>query len=178
MKLLARLTPLTKNTAALISAERAYVKLSILDPGVQHRETEGQFFVTVQVKNFGRTPTTVSDARIGAEYREHSDLLPAEPPVRSTEGQARRTGFLVPGEDFMFEKNFGLGSSSLEASRSKRLWVFGYVDYVALGKRYRSGFARLYEPSLRRDIRNLSPDTERGGYDFDRKRERDEGDDR
>ncbi len=164
------------NTAAMILAERAYVKMSILDPGVQWRNDDRQFYVKVVVKNFGRTPATVTDTRIYASIREHGDLLSTEFPYPPDDREARHTGFLVPGEDFPFEKNFPITKSSPRQDSSKRLWIFGHVDYIALGNRYRFGFARLYEPVLDGGERNIMTVTE-GRYDFDRERKPEEGDD-
>ena len=164
------------NTASLISAERAYIKMSILDPGVQWREDDRQFYVKVTVKNFGRTPAAVTDTRIHASIREHGDLLPTEWSYPPRDGEARHSGFLVPGEDFPFEKNFPRVKNSPKSDSSKRLWIFGHVDYIALGNRYRYGFARLYEPVLNGSSRNIIPATE-GTYDFDKERKQGEGDD-
>ncbi|MER0171075.1 MAG: hypothetical protein DU489_10800 [Nitrosomonas sp.] len=160
------------NAASLISAERAYVKMSILDPGVQWRNDDRQFYVQVEVKNFGRTPATVTDTRVYASIREHGDLLPTEFPYPPRGEEARHTGFLVPGEDFSFEKHFPMAKSSPRQDSSKRLWIFGHVDYIALGNRYRFGFARLYEPVLDGGKRNIMTVTE-GRYDFDRERKSD-----
>lgn len=164
------------NTAAMILAERAYVKMSILDPGVQWRNDDRQFYVKVVVKNFGRTPATVTDTRIYACIREHGDLLPTEFPYPPRGEEARHTGFLVPDEDFQFERNFPIVRDSPRQDSSKRLWIFGHVDYIALGNRYRFGFARLYDPELDGGKRNIMTVTE-GRYDFDRERKPDEGDD-
>lgn len=164
------------NTASLILAERAYVKMSILDPGVQWRDDDRQFYVKVEVKNFGRTPATVTDTRVYASIREHGDLLPTEFPYPPRGEEARHTGFLVPDEDFPFEKHFPMAKNSPRLDSSKRLWIFGHVDYIALGNRYRFGFARLYEPVLNGGKRNVMTVTE-GRYDFDRERKPGEGDD-
>jgi hypothetical protein len=160
------------NTASLITAERAYVKLSILVPGVQWRANTGNFHVEAQAKNFGRTPATVTDTRIGKKICEHGDALPQDPPYQSREGQAKHTGFLVQDDHFTFEKNFG---GFIKNQSNQKLWIYGYVDYITFGKRYRFGFARVYRPGLREDIINLLPDTEAGPYDYDRERNRDEG---
>jgi len=164
------------NTASLILAERAYVKMSILDPGVQWRDDDRQFYVKVEVKNFGRTPATVTDTRVYASIRKHGDLLPTEFPYPPRGEEARHTGFLVPDEDFPFEKHFPMAKNSPRRNSSKRLWIFGHVDYIALGNRYRFGFARLYEPVLNGGKRNVMAVTE-GRYDFDRERKPSEGDD-
>lgn len=164
------------NTASLISAERAYVKMSILDPGIQWHEDDRQFYVKAKAQNFGRTPAAVTDTRIWVGIREHGDLLPTEFPYPAKGEEARHTGFLMPADNFMFEKHFPKASASPRQDSSKRLWVYGHVDYIALGNRYRSGFARLYEPILNGGERNILPVTE-GQYDFDRARKPGEGDD-
>ena len=165
------------NAASLIDAERAYVTLSILDPGVQWRPNdERQFFVKVRAKNFGRTPATVTHIRLHANIREHGDLLPVEFPYQEDEGTVHRTGFLVPVDDFVFDRNFPLAPSQPRRDSSRRLWIFGHVDYMTLGRRYRYGFACQYEPCLDGGARNVMPAAE-SRYDFDRQRVQGEGND-
>jgi hypothetical protein len=165
------------NTASLIAAERAYVTLSILDPGVQwHPRDERQFFVKARVKNFGRTPGTVTHVRLHASVREHGDLLPSEFIYAEGEAKVGRTGFLVPSDDFLFDRYFPLAPSQPRHDSSRRLWIYGHVDYMTLGRRYRYGFACLYEPALDGGARNIMPATE-SRYDFDRERKQGEGND-
>lgn len=164
------------NTASLISAERAYVTISIIAPGVQLQDDDRPIFVRAKVQNFGRTPATVTDTRIWVSIREHGDLLPEEFPYPTRAGEARHTGFLVPTDDFQFEQYFPIGTSSATENTSKRLWLFGHVDYIALAGRYRHGFARLYEPRLNGREINIMAVTE-GRYDFDRERKPNEGED-
>jgi hypothetical protein len=168
---------------ALMLSERAYLTITFEMPGVRwNTNNRDGLFLSVRVQNFGRTPAAVTDIRIGLSVRDNGDLLPLEFPYPNREQEdACPNGILVPGDHLLNDLYLGLRQTARESVQAseKRLWLFGHVDYIDIfGKRRRAGLVRLYERALegRADSTNLMSSTERR-YDFDRERNKGEGND-
>jgi len=171
---------------------RAYVKLSHNPPGLTFETDRGVFRVTIQVKNFGRTPARITNVLINSRVLSTSDPLSDTPDY--TKDSATYEGlsaFLVAGDEAFLSMAFsGVASESLRAVelKMKKLLLNGYVDYIdQFGQRHRAGWARLYDPD--RDNRQYYPSdedfakrsnlvfVEKQGYNYDRERMQREGND-
>jgi len=171
---------------------RAYVKLSHNQPGLTFETDRGVFRVTIQVKNFGRTPARITNVLINSRVLSTSDPLSDTPDY--TKDSATYEGlsaFLVAGDEAFLSMAFsGVASESLRAVelKMKKLLLNGYVDYIdQFGQRHRAGWARLYDPD--RDNRQYYPSdedfakrsnlvfVEKQGYNYDRERMQREGND-
>jgi len=164
---------------------RAYVKMSHSPPGLTFETSNGVFRITIQVKNFGRTPARITNSLIKHLILSSNGLLPDIPDYgRDTATSEGLTAFLVAGDEAFLSMAFsGIEVESLRAVERKmnRLWLYGYVDYVdQFGQRHRAGWARLYDPE--RDNRRYYPSdedfakrsnlvfVEKEGYNYDRER--------
>ena len=164
---------------------RAYVKVSYSQPGITMETASGVFRVTIQVKNFGRTPARVTNVLVKHIVLLHSGTLPDIPDYgRDTQTSEGLTAFLVAGDEAFLSLVFsGIEAESLSAVERKmnKLWLYGYVDYIdQFGQRHRGGWARLYDPE--RDNRQRYPSdedfakrtnlvfVEKDGYNYDRER--------
>lgn len=172
-----------KTAQNMEAAERAYVKMSHLPPGViiGKNETTEWIEVTVEVGNHGRTPASVTDVIVDAKVLENGDRLPTPFPYHSWEREAFPNAFLVAGESFLCPtKTLPLRphKSSDIISGAKKLWVFGHVDYIdTFGQRYRGGWVRVYRHNLPGQSQdNLIFMTE-GRYNYDRPRKQGESND-
>ena len=154
---------------SFIHSERAYVKLSHVLPGVKLEGASSE--VALEVKNWGKTPSHVTDVRLGVKYLAFGEALPDPYPYESADRDSFPNAFLVPGEFFTQTKYFnGTGASVMRG----QLWVFGHVDYQdVFGQRWRGGYARKFAD---RKGDNLIYNTE-GRDNFDRKRIPGEGND-
>lgn len=166
---------------AVMLAERAYVKLSHVPPGVRIKQDANYGEVQIEVKNHGRTPAAVTDVIIDAKLLDHGVPLPQPFPFRTEAREAFPNAFLVPQEAFYVAKTFPLrGDDLINATRGgRRLWVFGHVDYRdTFGRRHRGGYVRIYEPGLADgDKKNNLVYMVEGNYNFDRPRVPGEGND-
>ena len=71
--------------------ERAYVKISHPSPGVT-LDSSGHIWVTVSIKNHGRTPARVTDVVIKPVVVLHGDQLPTVPDYGADEGGGPHIG--------------------------------------------------------------------------------------
>lgn len=166
---------------AVMLAERAYVKLSHVAPGVRIKQDANHGEVQIEVKNHGRTPAAVTDVIIDAKLLDHGVPLPQPFPFRTEAREAFPNAFLVPQEAFYVAKIFPLRGDDLinATSGGQRLWVFGHVDYRdTFGRRHRGGYVRIYEAALDDgDKKNNLVYMIEGNYNFDRPRMSGEGND-
>jgi len=163
---------------SLITSERAYVKMSHVEPGVVFGEnpTVRWCEVTVRVENGGRTPAKVTDARLTAWVRDWEEPLPRTPDIREQSGDSVPNAFLLPGEYFFVTRNFPLGKIDRPNPRTGdvRLCIFGFIDYIdAFEQRHRAGYAREFRDERGNNLFFV----DRPGYNYDRQRQPGEGND-
>ena len=170
-----------KTAESIVTAERAYVKISHAPPGIIFLAAVGPA-VNLRIENFGRTPSRVTDVVVTFKaYPMRSDI-PATPDYSGArEGSVQ--AFLVPGDFFNVGRNspFDEARANNFRGRIERLIVLGFVDYIdQFGQRNRAGYARQFNPLM--DMRdtygtddafaqrsNLVLVTE-PGYNYDRRR--------
>jgi len=159
---------------SIIVSERAYVKISHVGHGIELITPDvGQPYrrIVFEIKNWGKTPSSVTDVRIGIERIEYGQLLGNPFPFRESERDSFPNAFLVPSESFRIVKYLPNGDYQ---SGEKAIWVFAHVDYVdAFGGKWRSGYARIYQD---RSDENLVYNSE-SRDNFDRAREPGDGTD-
>ncbi|MEO8060252.1 MAG: hypothetical protein ABI671_18200 [Burkholderiales bacterium] len=163
--------------ASLASAERAYVKLSYERPGVVLQSSIGT--VELKIKNWGKTPATVTNVRFGAALLPHGESLSIEFPYKGPVSSDIASAFLVPDEFYTASLPFPLHGTDERTIRDsgKKLWVFGHVDYIDVFRcRHRSGWVRTYIPSLQGTDDNLVYAVG-DRYNYDRPRKKGEGND-
>lgn len=155
-----------------VAAERGYVKVLHLTPGVRIQEGEKSFLVDFEIKNWGRTPVHVTDVRFGHKALEYGERFPTPFPFKDGLRESFPNSFLVPGESmFVRNKSFTLmgekGTSVI--SGGLQLWVFAHVYYTdVFEKRWVGGYVRKYVRIIDDGLKNnLEMDTE-AIYDFDR----------
>ncbi len=140
--------------------ERAYVGLSHAPPGVQAiAGSPPAAWVSVRVKNHGRTPATVTEVLLTLLI---SSVLPAEPPYALGRPVA---AFLMAGDEF-FERLSITAGEFAQIQAGAPAYVLGYVDYQdQFGQRHRSGYARRFDATS--PSNNLMFVTE-AGYNYER----------
>lgn len=163
---------------SLIRAERAYVKMSHAQPGINFQDGGGAFVVVIGVKNFGRTPAYVTDALIKHLILPITEPLPNFPDYKRTERDRTPVkGFLVTNDEIFLRLLFPFGQEHILpiSTNSERLYLYGFVDYIdQFGQRHRGGYARVYNndsPANNLDV--VSQDR----YNYDRPRKKGEGND-
>lgn len=163
---------------SLITSERAYVKMSHVEPGVVFEEnpTVRWCEVTVRVENGGRTPAKVTDARLTAWVRDWEEPLPPFPDIREQSDDSVPNAFLLPGDSFHVTRRFPLGKIDSPNPRTGdvRLCIFGFIDYIdAFEQRHRAGYAREFRDERGNNLFFV----DRPGYNYDRQRQSGEGND-
>lgn len=156
-------------------SERAYVKISHSSTGIVHELKNKYFEVKFEIKNWGRTPATVTDVNIAAVRLDYGTRLPKPFDYRNFARESWPNGFLVEGELMDIEKTFPAGNEpGHPIPNDKQLWIYGHVDYIDIFRnRWRGGYARKY---IDRTGNNLVYNTE-DEDNFDRPRNPDEGSD-
>ena len=162
------------------ASERAYVTMSHNSPpGLKIDTPTHKISVPMEIRNHGRTPAQVSDIFLAFAQGEKGDSLPATPDYsRLNISSGETLTFLVAGDSFFFEPEFDEISADELGSfvdGSKRLWIYGYVDYIDIfEQRHRGGYAREFVPG--RPQNNLVFVKQVGSnYNYDRPRHRGEG---
>ena len=158
--------------------ERAYIKLSHDEPGVvwDADKSSGKFRLSLQVKNFGRTPGQVTDVIANflvVDKAMKFDELPES--VRAAHIKKETSGFLVCNDYFFQHTSLSVTKDERAAIESGRLRLIIYacVDYIdQFNVRHRGGYGRLHVPAL---VENnlIFPDS--GPFNYDRVRRRGEG---
>jgi hypothetical protein len=170
------------------AVERAFAKMSGCAPGIVP-DISGLFWMKVSVKNFGRTPATISDIVLNRVVVPHGDPLPQVPQYERQDGQITG-GFLVANEEMFFERFYQITREEMAGVRDLQsdLYLIGYLDYRdQFGVRHRAGYARVYRPLID-DRASYRSDNEyeartnlvfvrENGYNYDRLRLPEEGND-
>jgi hypothetical protein len=158
------------------ASERAYMLMS-------HKsglEIDGQTIrITMQIRNWGKTPGTVTDNVLGPVFFTGRGKLPPNPDYKLTR-TPNPEAFLAPSGKLEWTQEFDIGSPDLSEVIAGRvtLIMFGYVDYRdQFGGRYRNGYAREYGDVLTPEGNNLGFVRDVRGYNYDRPRRRWEGND-
>lgn len=173
--------------------ERAYVKLSHVLPGMQFHEVHTvQWWVPLQVGNFGRTPARITHTVICFRYLPGSNDPAPVPPDYFHERQDRLEGaFLLPNDKafLSLQGRFkDINEEGLIREGHGRFLIYGYVDYIdQFEQRHRAGYGREYNHALDDPDEYASPsDFEKRsnlpfipetGYNYDRPRQKGEGND-
>jgi hypothetical protein len=176
-----------KTAQNMEAAERAYVKMSHLLPGVRFEQDGTICRVTVQmrIKNYGRTPAKVTNILFFHQWLPQGEPLPRTPDYPQSVGDEAPKMFLVTDEEVFTPQHTQSVTFTVEDVRNgvKHLWLYGYVDYIdQFGQRHRSGYASAYNSQFdltaegRTDVDNLVFVTQEG-YNYDRPRKRGEGND-
>jgi len=130
------------------TSERAYVKMSHVHPGLRETGIEGVYRVTVEVTNFGRTPARVTDAMLHFVELLVDTKLPVVPDYTPPPDWEPPKAFLVINETFSFTLSQRFVGKIEPPDPTHEVYAIGYVDYEdSFGRRYRSGYARLYKPT-------------------------------
>jgi hypothetical protein len=169
--------------------ERAYIKMSHALPGVDFEGGTGKFTVKIGMKNVGRTPANITDFLLKPIVHPRDEELPTIPDYLR-EKQRTAKAFVVSDEEVFLSEPYSIAID--EENRVKagtvRLWIIGYVDYIdRFGYRHRGGYARHYWPQAD-DRTRYGSDAEfekrnnlsyvpQPGYNYDRLRQKGEGDD-
>jgi len=153
--------------------ERAYVKMSHCDPGLQFSEPPGICSVQIKVHNLGNTPARVTDVNVSHLILPKTSVLPAIPRYETRD--ELEESFLYKDDPFYFIRRFTLADSDREGMQNGtiKFYLYGYVDYIdQFGNRHRSGYGRQFDPHGRPD--NLRFITQ-PNYNYDQLRESDLG---
>lgn len=133
-----------KTANSLETANRAFVKMSHLPPGLAYNQM-GETSVRMRVKNFGKTPARIIDVLV--EFKCFDDIasIPDNPPIIETGSQV--SAFLVEGDELFTGKQHSLGSPVIDKVQGGKITVlvWGYIDYLdAFDRRHRAGYGRVY----------------------------------
>jgi hypothetical protein len=169
---------------AIRRIERAYVSISCVPPGlvIDEPPKDGpeasepqELRIAIEVTNRGGAP-----ANITAYLLTHhiGQGLPEDPPYAKARPSSAKA-FLPADHSFRFNCVLALGAKDMAVVRTgqARLWILGYVDYRDnFQKRYRSGYARRWNPRSAESGNNLVIEA-KPRYNYDRERDRGEGND-
>ena len=159
----------TDTVTAMRRSERAYVTISHKPPGLDLDEKPGFANFTIEVKNHGRTPATVTDVLIHLDRFTKENPAPDQPIYRTYESRMKVGAFLVAGNSFKRSPSMALPTGADEGE----LWLYGYVDYVdEFGDTHRGGYARVYNPnaydiSVPLEERNNLAFVAKAGWNYD-----------
>jgi hypothetical protein len=141
---------LRRTVDAVVRSERAFVKMSHPPPGIRPEANTGLFWFEIEIKNFGRTPATVSDVLLNRLVLPKGDVLPAIPPYERQSGSIPRA-FLAADEGMFYRRVYQITPEEMIAVKDHQsdLYLIGYVDYTdQFKKRHRAGYARVYRPAI------------------------------
>jgi len=128
--------------------QRAYVDISHFAPGLIFTKNPSAATVTVKVKNYGKTPATVTDVFL--TLRISRDPLPDSVPYGQEKERQPTASFLVAGGSFSkwwWVRVSEDDSKSIDEGVAE-VWLLGYVDYEdVFGQKHRGGYARRYDRS-------------------------------
>lgn len=167
-----------------VASERAYVTMShISPPGLCIKDGTSQVWVTIQVKNSGRTPATISNLVIKVKVLQSGTLLPESPDYGREQDEPTAKAFLATNSSFEHSRKLSVSDWEIDEVKNgtKALYVLGYVDYIdEFKQRHRGGYARRYDPirdTVASEQRNNLVFVTQRGYNYDRPRKKWEGHD-
>jgi len=146
--------------------ERAYVKISHPPPGIRHLNSNGSFSLTVSIKNYGRTPASVTDVVIKRIVLRHGDSLPPEPDYTVAREDSKPQAFLVTNDELFLPRAYRISPEEMSKVKDGTavLYMIGYVDYTdQFGQHHRGGYGREYRPGIDERARYKTDD------EFDRR---------
>lgn len=169
---------------AIPRIDRAYVSISYVPPGLVTDEAprDGaeasepqELRIAIEVTNRGGAP-----ANITAYLLTHhvGKGLPEDPPYANARPSSSRA-FLLADRSLRFNRALAVSAKDMATVRRGQasLWILGYVDYRnEFQQRYRSGYARRWNPRSAESGNNLVVEAN-PRYNYDRERERGEGND-
>ena len=105
---------------------------------------DGIVAVAIRVKNYGRAPATVTDVVV-LPYVVRTTSMLSTPHYLGTSAVPTTGAFLVANDQIFITQPFRLPDYPLVLAGQRRLYLFGYVDYVdAFGQRHRGGYGRMF----------------------------------
>ncbi len=161
----------------LTVTQRPYIKISHLSPGLASNPNLHRYKVQIKIENIGQTPARITYAEFWKWTLLATETLPADPPY--TPHEEREEAFLYRNDLFWWQKVFEVSDEDFTdiESGKKILCVYGYVDYLdQFWQRHRAGYARYYHPEGTPKGDNLALVIQ-PGYNYDRKRQKGEGND-
>ena len=166
-----------KTAKNMEAAERAYVQMSHMPPGLEIQPGGGKCRIQMRIKNFGRTPARITGELLNISVRNKGERLPQEPDYKIPDGHELIAAFLLTGDEIFAPEVFEDGGLDIPKLKSgeKVLWLFGYVDYIdQFDGHHRAGWARRYIPGPQDEtLAYITQD----GYNYDRPRKKGEGND-
>jgi hypothetical protein len=137
---------------AFRTAERAYVKMSHHPPGLHIEAASGLCWLSLQVKNFGRTPARVTHAFLTVKLLPNNESLASKPLYKTNLIDQVYKAFLVTDDHATYyPMPFGIGAENVPGLQdgTLKLYLIGHVDYVDMfNRRYQAGYARVYYPEV------------------------------
>lgn len=160
-----------RSTGHFQASERAYIQMSHVDELVI-KGTPTQLRITMEIKNWGKTPGTVTDQMLAFQVLGRAVELDAVP-QHDLPHPRMVNAFLVPtgkyNWDTVLEHDYQGAMKAINGG-ALQLYLIGFVDYQdQFGGRYRSGYARVYLPDRNGTGNNLGY-VNLPGYNFDRAR--------
>lgn len=183
-----------KQLRATHKTTRAYVRISSCPPGIVFFDRAfppPAVACKLEVKNYGETPTHITDIVIQGYISEPNQLLPYPPDFSAAKRYKCSDAFLVRGQSlfYQFYDETILNIVTIADIKAEKviLNLYGYVDYIdAFGKRHRGGFGQNYYAPYDNSKEYTSEDFPKRnnltflmqrGYNDDRERTKDEGND-
>jgi hypothetical protein len=130
--------------------ERAYVVMSHSPPGLIIDKPSGQFWVQMQVGNFGHTPARVVRKSLMCQVLPKNSPPPDVVAFRNESEKKNTSNVRLVAQDKIFFV-FSGKADDVPSSKdeTKRLWLYGFVDYIdQFGQPDFAPYIRAYEPRL------------------------------
>jgi len=171
---------LKRSVDIAMNAERAYVKLSHVQPGIIF-SPNGTVLVQIQAMNLGRTPASLEGTYLRIVTLHNGMKLPDIPDYLPDHFIAREAVMGAGGDPVFqtWDSNIGIDGYPDIRNGTIPMVIFGYVDYRDIfGNPFRGGYARRFDSY--RDKRITADDVfnqrtnlvmlEQRGYNYDRAR--------
>ena len=127
---------------AITAAERAYVKMSHLPPGLSFGPISGNYWIPIRVENLGRTPARITATVIKTQYFSPAETLPKNPDYSGAVTELGKA-FLITHDHVGTTVTGIFKNAEIEGAvrAGHGRWViFGYVDYIdQFGRHHRAG---------------------------------------
>lgn len=160
------LTGLERQETATKTIERAYVKMSHTEDGIEM--PYGYIRIRMKIENLGNTPADVIDVLMCPIVLKSGELLPEIPPYRRQGIPKPFHAYLIKNDHFSYTHEEVFKYGSYTPANGEAFYIIGYVDYVdKFSMLHRFGYARRHDYDPMPGECNLAF-VNQAGYNYDK----------